>query len=282
MAFQLKRNGPTFDIETEKDSFKEWKQQWEAFSFNSGLEAIVNADDKKRHTIMALREALSRETLRTVKNLQLTETQQNDPNLVINALERHIEGSVNEVVWRHRFFCRHRQPHEDFNDWLIELKDTARKCNFARCCNACQDLHIRDQIVVGIGDDETQQELLSKGSELTLAAAITVCETMESARKDTSTIKRPTNSASINAVKSRYRKTKAQPAMTKAPPSTDNTAKCPWCGGPGWHAKKGQREKCPANNQTCSKCSKKKAILKVYAAQHQHPARAAFQPSSHQ
>ena len=116
MAFQLKRNGPTFDIETEKDSFKEWKQQWEAFSFNSGLETIVNADDKKRHTIMALREALSRETLRTVKNLQLTETQQNDPNLVINALERHIEGSVNEVVWRHRFFCRHRQPHEDFND----------------------------------------------------------------------------------------------------------------------------------------------------------------------
>ena len=36
---------------------------------------------------MALCEALSRKTLRTVKNLQLTETQQNDPNLVINVLE---------------------------------------------------------------------------------------------------------------------------------------------------------------------------------------------------
>ena len=90
-----------------------------------------------------------------------------------------------------------------------------------------------------------------------MATAITVCETMESARKDTSTIKSPINSASVNAAKSRYRKTKTQPAMRKEPPSTANMAKCPWCRGPGWHAKKGQCEKCPAKNQTYSKCSKK-------------------------
>ena len=40
MTFQLKHNGPTFDTETKKDSFKEWKQYRLVFIFNSGLEAI--------------------------------------------------------------------------------------------------------------------------------------------------------------------------------------------------------------------------------------------------
>ena len=100
---------------------------------------------------------------------------------------------------------------------------------------------------------------------------------MESARKDISTIKRPINSASINAVKSRYRKTKTQPAMTKELPSTANTAKCPWCGAPGWHAKKSSVKSAPPTTRLAPN-----AVLKVYAAQHQHPARATFQPSSHQ
>ncbi len=65
MMFHLKRAGPTFDIETERDSFKEWKLQWEAYSFNSGLEDIGDEEDRKKHTLMALCEALSRKTLRT-------------------------------------------------------------------------------------------------------------------------------------------------------------------------------------------------------------------------
>ena len=108
MTFQLKRADPTFDIESERDSFKEWKLQWEAFTFNSGLEVIEPTAVKDKHTLMALREALSRETLHTVKNLQLSEAHQQDPTRVIDALERHIDGSINEVVWRHRFFRRHR------------------------------------------------------------------------------------------------------------------------------------------------------------------------------
>ena len=77
MTFKLRRSGPSFDIETEKDSFPEWKTQWEAFTFNSGLSDIADKTVQQKHTLMALREALSRETLRTVKNLNLSDDQQN-------------------------------------------------------------------------------------------------------------------------------------------------------------------------------------------------------------
>ena len=259
MPFQLRQTGPTFDIETEADTFDQWKVQWEAFTYTSGLRNIDDNAERRRYTLMALMVALSRETIRTVQNLNVDD--ETRPDNIIKALEVHIKGSINEIVYRRKFYQRHRQEGESFNHWLIELRDIARKCNFARCCNNCETLQLRDMIVVGIQNEDTQQELLEKGSELTLDDAIKLCESMEMARKDKATI----SDAGVNAIKnqSSYKRDKVKTTGSNTPKGAGSRmpACCPWCGGKTSHQKK--RDSCPAKGKDCSKCGKSGHFAKV-------------------
>ena len=130
--------------------------------------------------VKALTLCLSRETLAIVQNLGLTEDQMKDSAEIIEAMQRYVDGHINETVERRNFHQRTQQPGESFDDFLISLRELAKTCKF--CSDSCMQKSIRDQIIKGLGDGDTIEDLLQE-SNLTLATTIAKCQSREAAKK---------------------------------------------------------------------------------------------------
>ncbi len=142
-------------------------------------------------------------------------------------------------------------------------------CHSGNCNNDCLQHSLRDQLVEGVIDRETVQDLL-KEQTLTLEKAINTCRAMEAAKKELRSRPGTTASAldtavsesvnvvgldsasseSVNAV-SRYKQSKGK----KRPVSTPvDSRSCRGC-GQAEHPE-GRRTSCPAFESLCSNCGK--------------------------
>ena len=202
--------------------------------------------------VHALQFCMSRETLTIVDNLGLTKAERADEAQIIAGLKRYVRGRINETVERRNFRQRKQASGEAFDDYLISLRELAKTCNF--CDDKCLQNSLRDQLVEGIIDPDTVQDLL-KEQELTLEKAIQIFRAMEAAKKELypkpSTASSTLDSASgeeINVV-SRYKQSKN---VKKTP--VVNPGTCRGCGQAehpeGCHAS------CPAFSSVCTNCGK--------------------------
>jgi len=104
---------PKLDIQIDRGTdFIAWCTQWEVYGSLSGLDQQVAAKQVK-----ALMLCFSRETLAVVQNLGLTEHQMKDPAEIIVALQRYVDGHINETVERRNLRRRVQQPGETFDDF---------------------------------------------------------------------------------------------------------------------------------------------------------------------
>ena len=202
--------------------------QWESYCSLSGLEREDAAKQVK-----ALMLCFSREKLSIVQNLGLTEAQRKDASAIMAAIQRYIDGHVNETVERRNFRRRVQMPGESFDDFLISLRELVKTCRF--CSETCAQKSIRDQIIEGLSDGDTVEDLLQV-SDLTLATTITKCQSREAARKHRTDI---------------VAQGEAIAALIQQQASTSLT--CPGCGA---NRHKGGRAQCPACDQKCASCRK--------------------------
>ena len=135
-----------------------------------------------------------------------------------------------------------QQSGESIGDYIVELRDLVKTCNF--CDDKCVEKALRDQLIEGLMDNNTVEDLL-KIKELTLDVAINNAEACKSAKKN---LVKVTGGASIQAVKSSYKKTKGTPG-----------SECGKCG----HTKHHQATECPAKDKICKKCNKKGHFQKM-------------------
>ena len=147
-------------------NFTAWRAQWDAYATLSGLDK--EALDKQ---VKALTLCFSREMLTVVDNLSLFEEQRGKVAQIIEAIERYVEGHVNESVEQRNFRQRMQHPGESFNDFLVSLQELT--CKF--CNNECMKKNVRDQIIEGIHNGDTVQDLLQE-KDLTLSKAIAMCQ----------------------------------------------------------------------------------------------------------
>ena len=210
--------------------FDAWRAQWEAYRSLSGL---ANVDAMKQVQVLML--CLSRERLSVVHHLGLSEAQMKDVGEIIEAMRRYVDGHLNETVERRNFRRRTQQPGESFDDFLISLRELAKTCKF--CSETCAQKSIRDQIIEGLNDGDTIEDLLQE-SRLTLATTITKCQSREAAKKHRADITTTQDAEIVAALR------KPQDTVPQAKP-------CPGCGS-AHH--RGGRSQCPAFNQTCSFC----------------------------
>ena len=145
---------------------------------------------------------------------------------------------MNETVERRNFRRRMQQPGESFDDFLISFRELAKTCRF--CSESCTEKSIRDQVIEGISDRDTVEDLLQE-NELTLATTIAKCRSREAAKKHRSDITLP--EAELMVALRRPQ----QPTQRNMP------ATCPGCGSA---VHRGGRCQCPAFNQTCLYCHK--------------------------
>ena len=92
---------PKLDLQVDRGTdFKAWKAQWEAYLSLSGLG--TQAASKQ---VQALTLCLSRETVTIVENLGLDNAQRGSVAEIVTAIQRYVEGHINESVERRTSPC---------------------------------------------------------------------------------------------------------------------------------------------------------------------------------
>lgn len=144
---------PKLDLQVDRGTeFTAWSIQWESYSSLSGL-----SKEDQETQVKALMLCLSRETLSIVHNLGLTEEQMKQPQSIITAMRAYVDGHLNETVERRNFSRRTQQEGETFDDFLIALRELIKTCKF--CSEVCAKKSLRDQIIEGLRDPETIEDL---------------------------------------------------------------------------------------------------------------------------
>ena len=134
-------------------------------------------DQSAEKQVYALTLHLSQETVTIVDNLGLTVDQRKDVKEIIRAIAQYVEGQINESVER----CQRRQQvNEPLDNFLVSLRELSKTCNF--CSEECTQKSIRNQIVKGLIEGDTVEDLL-KVKNLPLMATISKCRALEAARQ---------------------------------------------------------------------------------------------------
>ena len=128
MPFEFRTQDlPRIDLaESSVESFSTWEQCWKDYFDLSGLAEV---EDKERQ-VRVLRMCFLGDTLKIVKNLGITATESDGPNPIIDAMRRHVRGSVNLWTEMHNFQKRYQYRDEPIKDYVISLRSLASTCEF--------------------------------------------------------------------------------------------------------------------------------------------------------
>ena len=154
---------------------------------------------------------------------------------LVDLLTAHLEPKPSVIVERFKFNSRFRKEGETAAQFLAELRNLARHCDYGRNL----DDMLRDRLVCGINDGKIQRRLLAE-KELTLKRTWEIIQAMESADKYADDLQQDVHVKSVNAIQSQ---------------KTDKF--CYRCGG------KHQATACPFKEAECYACRKKGHIAKV-------------------
>ena len=110
---------------------------------------------------MAIISCLSFEARRAMTCSGLTDDQLNNHTQIIKQLSDRYNAGRNCHVRRHLFTAKKQVANQSFGDWLCELRDLARKCEFgSNCCISCEPMRIFGQAINGVYNDEVRKTLL--------------------------------------------------------------------------------------------------------------------------
>ena len=93
-------------------------------------------------------------------------------------LKAHYDPKPLVIAERFRFYRRDQTAEESISEFLVELRRLAAHCEFGQFL----DEALRDRLVCGLRNDAIQKRLLSE-ADVTLAKAVQIASSMESAEK---------------------------------------------------------------------------------------------------
>ena len=153
----------------------------------------------------------------------------------MQAFDKYAIGETNETYELYIFHTRKQGESETVESFITALRTLVKTCNF---CHDCVSLVLRDQVVLGIHNPQTQAELL-KIRQLDLQGCLDICKLSENATVQFR-ILRPEG---VNKVD--FKPKRKTPAQTER--------ECRACA-----RRHGlNKELCPAFGKTCYKCNGK-------------------------
>jgi hypothetical protein len=157
-------------------------------------------------------------------------------------------------VWRQQFAAKTQGVQQSADDWLCELRDLARKCEFATdCCANCEKTRILGQLIFGVESDEVRVKLLEQGATLSLDQALTFIRTAEASNKQSKNLKTG-DAAAIQGATSTYKRFKEKSGKPPAGGSSSAGAKFMGCWNCGSKTRCKPLTACPAQGKECKKC----------------------------
>ncbi|XP_047995079.1 uncharacterized protein LOC125233211 [Leguminivora glycinivorella] len=237
-----------------KNAFKNWKQKFLLYFEASGAKDKLT---EKQQTALLLHSIGD-------EGLVIYNTWEDKEKLlyleILKKLEEHCSPPSNETYNRHIFFNRKQKEGENVEEFVTELKKLSLDCNFDKL----KDGLIRDQIIIGLIDNELKEELLGV-TDLTLEKCINMSRAAETTKAQMVSIKNKSEVARVEIgtgqkrpsrpMKKEHYSEKRQPSRSRErKPSqanhTNSRRPCGKCGRQHGYAK------CPAFNKKCVKCGK--------------------------
>ena len=227
-------------------------------------------DDKKACTFLTL---LGAKTFSLVKDLVAPKTPTGCTyKELVDALKAHYKPQIVIIFERFKFYSRNQENGESVANFVAAIKAKARTCDFG----SHLDDMLRDRLVMGLKDQDTQRALLT-AKDLTFSKAVETAFSREAAAKDVKAIgSNSSNSSnhSINTInpKGKYSKKgkpkfSSQANVNKSVGSPNNSKyeskptkpnqPCMGCGNSHW------KKDCPFKKAECRKCKKIGHIAKV-------------------
>ena len=121
---------------------------------------------------------MSPNTLSTVINARLGDAAMKDSSIIIKYLKDLCNAGKNKHVWRTQFDSCDQRQNQSIDNWLYELRDLSRKCEFEfGCCHLCETERLLGRIVNGVTDNDVRIKLLEVGPNLSLDQAIVIVYT---------------------------------------------------------------------------------------------------------
>lgn len=214
------------------ENWRLFKQKWNNYAILTGLET-----QKRQYQVALLLHTLGDEALKIYNGFQVNEDTVTVDD-VIACFEQFAVGQVNETYERFIFNKRVQAKEETVENFLASIRSLVKTCNY---CETCVPSILRDRIVVGIRNPDTQSALL-KEKDLTLDAAVQICKAAEGAASQVKVLQGP---------ESVYKVVK---------PKQHNTSKqCKFCG----FMHELIKSKCPAWGKTCKNCMKQNHFAKM-------------------
>jgi hypothetical protein len=258
-AFKPYGSPPPFNLEAERDSFPVWEERWNIFLALSTIDEVLDAAARPAYQTNQLKSCLSTATLQAVLSAGLTAAQLADHLEIINLLRTRCNAGRNRHVWRHQFALCFQLRNQSADNWLYNLRDISRKCDFGSdCCAHCEPTRILGQLISGVADNAVRIKLLELGNALTLDQALTILRSAETSRLQAASLQQSEHA--INAIRrSAYKSSKSPTRDDKQTRfALDNksrgrtSAPCRYCGGPQRHG----TTQCPAFGKICDNCGK--------------------------
>ena len=142
-------------IEEFREDKEEWSQYTERLEHFFAANGITD-DDKKRSVFLTVIGARAYKKLRSL--IAPVKPGESDFATMLKAMKDHYVPAPSEIVQRFCFNSRFRRTGESVSTYVAELRALAEFCNFGDTLN----LMIRDRLVCGINDENTQQLLLAE------------------------------------------------------------------------------------------------------------------------
>ena len=159
------------------------------------------------------------------------------------------------IYERAKFNQRKQEPQESVDSFITSLHCLAEHCSYGELYNEM----IRDRIVVGLRDASVAHKL-QMDPELTLDKAVTLARQSEAVKTQQSVVRPPAidDSISIEEIKNSHLTNRKKPRKSSGMHRQDSPS-CTRCGKSPPQTK----DKCPAKDAVCRKCSKKGHFQKV-------------------
>ena len=176
-------------------------------------------------------------------------------------LQSHFQPKPNTILQRYNFYSTYRKSDQSIGDFVAELKNLARNCDFGHTKAGAQltaelilEENLRDRLVCGVADPAIQRRLLGE-TDLDFKKALQIALAMESAAANTAQLSSPAHGDASSAVhhvtthKQTAKKWEKKPALNRHKP-------CFRCGKTSHSA-----EECRFKDAQCRYCHKEGHIM---------------------
>ncbi|ELU06507.1 hypothetical protein CAPTEDRAFT_195620 [Capitella teleta] len=137
------------------ENWKIFRQKWENYAIITKV-----ANQEMQYQVALLLHTVGDQALRIYNGFQFTTPDdQRTTKEIIEAFEKFAIGSVNVAYERFIFNKREQGEGEPFDAYLTQLRTLIKTCDY---CETCVDSILRDKIIIGVRDAETQKHLLKE------------------------------------------------------------------------------------------------------------------------